>query len=578
MGMRLLDKLELEDKVVAVFLALVLVFLLVNVADFKHIPGPIYGGDLYMIRGFTQSIIQGNSPLKDPFFENEYAYYGWLSYLITALLVKISWLGLEKMSIYLPVLVQLGYLGASYLFGSSFFKSKRYGIIFMLVAFAYRIIDTKISAGFAVIFVLLTLWSWIKYEQGSKKHSYMMGLFWGLTALTHINYFIGLSAIIGLTVAFEFLAKIKKGNKGKVLAGFIKKYLIVVGIALVLALVLVGPWLFVYHMNTLNPAQQYSMQDISKAGVGWVIGLVWGFFVRTNGVIPFVWGLILIFGLVFCVLNRKKIEQRYVLYWLVAGIAGASHHLITKPLFNNYIIPGHVWSSIVWVLDIVLLTYGLKNIELMISKFNINKKIILAGFLIFLAIATFQTYNRFNASRWVQYGRSMDAGTQILFDIEDWMLTNTDKDDVFLANDESSFALNALSGRKLVTVRRTHASYYVDLNKRYADALVMLYGNNKEETLELLEQYSVDYVYVDSFLISRPMITSLEHERYFIDNNVNYTIQDVRLDPSTTEAPTFRSIVVPPQELKILNYNITTMVKQFVLGGQMHSAFYKISG
>ena len=94
--------------------------------------------------------------------------------------------------------------------------------------------------------------------------------------------------------------------------------------------------------------------------------------------------------------------------------------------------------------------------------------------------------------------------------------------------------------------------------------------------MELLQEYGVDYVYIDNFLLTRPMVTILEHEDYLKENGINYTIQNVRLDPSTMDAPAYDSLVVMPQQLRIMEYNITSVAKQFVAGDQLHSAFYRI--
>jgi len=580
----ILERLTPEDKIAAGIVLAAGIFLVVLVSGFQHIPSPIYGGDFYMARGFTQAILNGRPFWQDPYYPGGYAYYGWLSYLLTAGTVKLTGASLERISTLLPVFLQLAYLLAAYLFGSAFFKSKRYGIISMLAVFAFRIIDMKLSAGLAWTLMLLTLYCFVRYEQvgrgdpGRKGYGVAMGIFMGLTALSHINLFFGLMVLVCGAIGLEYLTRLWKLNFAKTTWHFARRYFLPMLIAIVIAMLLIGPWIFVYHMKMPNPAQQYSTQDISKLGVGWVFQLLLSLFFRT-GLLQIIVGIVVLIGFIFCILNRRQPEPRLAILWLISALLGAGHFLITIPLFNTWSVPGYIWGAAIWIVELALFVYGIKNIELMALKLNSSAQTryaVYGAFLILLAVLFATNLNAFNNDRWTQYGKTMDPGTQILFDTGDWILANTAMDDVFLANDESSFALNAMSGRWIVMARRTHSTYYMDVDQRYADGMVMLYGNNKTKVVELLKEYNVKYLYLDSFLMQYPMITGLRFEKYLGDNGLNFTIQDVRLDPASTSAPVYTSVVVPPQELKILTYNITQPVKQFNYQGQTHSLIMEV--
>ena len=56
-------------------------------------------------------------------------------------------------------------------------------------------------------------------------------------------------------------------------------------------------------------------------------------------------------------------------------------------------------------------------------------------------------------------------------------------------------------------------------------------------------------------------------------NGVNFTVQNVRLDPAGVDTPMYASLVVMPQELKIVN--ITTPIKQFNAGATPFAIIYK---
>ena len=123
-----------------------------------------------------------------------------------------------------------------------------------------------------------------------------------------------------------------------------------------------------------------------------------------------------------------------------------------------------------------------------------------------------------------------------LLEIQNWVEENTDKNAVFLSHDELSFALNGLTGRKVVIERRTHFNPYVDFDQRNADAAVMLYGNDSGKTLELLKKYNVSYVYWDvsyiQFSQREPMLVRPSYEEYLGRYGVSYQPVEWYLDPA----------------------------------------------
>jgi hypothetical protein len=131
------------------------------------------------------------------------------------------------------------------------------------------------------------------------------------------------------------------------------------------------------------------------------------------------------------------------------------------------------------------------------------------------------------------------------------MINNTGPDDVVLSGDETCFAMNAVSGRKCVFVRRTHANYFVDVEKRYADGVVMLYGNDSQLTMDLLGRYSVDFVLVDNYLQQSQILIEPEYADYLRANNVSFVPVRERKDPSVPNAKVFDMLAVPYQPLNI---------------------------
>jgi hypothetical protein len=79
--------------------------------------------------------------------------------------------------------------------------------------------------------------------------------------------------------------------------------------------------------------------------------------------------------------------------------------------------------------------------------------------------------------------------------MQDFIMENTEINDVFLSNNELSFMLSGLTGRKLVVTRRAQNSPFLDFDQRQADAAVIFYGVNNEKREELLKKHSIKYLY-----------------------------------------------------------------------------------
>jgi hypothetical protein len=135
---------------------------------------------------------------------------------------------------------------------------------------------------------------------------------------------------------------------------------------------------------------------------------------------------------------------------------------------------------------------------------------------------------------------------------------------VFITDNEDAFMMNALSGRKAVSYRRTHTSPYADLDQRNIDEAVILYGSNDTERSRLLQKYDVKYVlwtskWVDNQIavqngtlvgIFDPLEarTSPASVSALQNNDVQYFNITYYLDPSfQPNYPRYNISVIPPQ-------------------------------
>jgi hypothetical protein len=182
-------------------------------------------------------------------------------------------------------------------------------------------------------------------------------------------------------------------------------------------------------------------------------------------------------------------------------------------------------------------------------------------------------FNFTSNDEWVQYGQSLDTQTQAFFNLADYISNNVNIDNsVFISpHGETAFALNAVTGAKVLHMRRTHANPFVDINKRIADTAVILYGNNSEVRKELIEKYNVKYLVMDDYSYMGMSncynnwdlfdleenadssynclrVSSLEYRDYLEENGLEVKEVNARLDPSQINVPKFDLLIIKPRD------------------------------
>ena len=118
------------------------------------------------------------------------------------------------------------------------------------------------------------------------------------------------------------------------------------------------------------------------------------------------------------------------------------------------------------------------------------------------------------------------------YELAKWIMANTPKDAVFLtAHEETGFALNAMTGRKVLIARRTHASPFVDVNQRAADAGIILYGNNSTQILDLIEKYNIKYIYEDFYSAQNQAQCAQSFDQFSKPEAADYSMTCLRANP-----------------------------------------------
>ncbi len=576
--MEYFKKFSTEDKILAAYIGIIFLIHIYLFSSIVHVPGPIYGGDLYRERGFVQYLVNGGEFYKDPYFQyDEYAFYPPLGYLVGSWLVQITSFTIDQILIFLPAFLAIGTSIGLYLLGKRLLKDKVFALFVVFANGLFRFVDGKHTYAMGFMFLIFTLYFFLKtQEEPTRKNQVITGIFIGLTSLSHYQTFIFLCVFLGASLFVELIMTSKKEGIAKAMQEFLRKYLLIIIIGIIIASIFFGPVIWKYHLKTLNETQKFSLQDIDRFGLGWLLKSTKDVFINGSSIYPFIQGLFATLGLIFVIMNIAKSENNIILTWLIGIVIAAGHFLITKPLFNTWVVPGHILTGII-IPQIILIACGVKFLFLHIKKHasEYSNYALIAIVILFIIPNTYAQAKGYNENNWVIYGRQIDQQTGMIMQIGDWILHNTNPDEVFIANDESAFALNALTGRPVLFVRRTHASPYADVDKRYADGVVILYGKNQKKQRDLLTQYHITYFFADSFLVNYPIIVNKKYESYLKENGVSFSIQNVRLDPSTELAPSYPSLVVPFQELSIVN--ITKPFMQFKIDQKnTFAVIYKI--
>jgi hypothetical protein len=514
----------------------------------KHLPGPYYGGDLYAHHGFALNYI-ANGFWTDPYFIGHYAFYPWLGnyvFIALSLLPGVSLMQAEMFTGMVTIpLAAIAY----YFLGWQLFKNKTWALAMMLLALARQPIPAGAPNNLPWM-ITIPLWFafWLRAEETRQlRDKVLSGLFMGFTALSHVAFFLAGMALFAFTAVVETL---RQPNKREALVAAAKLYGPMVLAGFLVSLLFYGPIIVNYHAKTLNPLFEYNGPAIELLGIGWAAGTIFRSLFNFSSWAFGALSILVVLGLAACVLNWNKKTPRYAVLWFIAGTLAPMHHLITKPLLGRWILPGHLWaiSLSLMIFAVVGLQLAQRVVAQKWPRMNAQRMVFVA--LLLIAFGLFwMRYEEHKNDRWVQFGERLDGQTQAWLTLGGWAENSTSPNAVFLAHDEVCFAVNGVSGRKCVFVRRTHANYFVDVEQRYADGMVMLYGNNSALTKKLLNDYQVDYVLIDALMMQQPVLVDAKFEQYLAQNQVSFAKVRERKDPSDAQARVFDLLAVPIQPL-----------------------------
>jgi len=96
-----------QDYTVFSLILLLSIVFITQIAQFVHVPSPLYGGDYYRDRGFIQNIISGSPIYSDAFYYDELQYYPYLMSVILAIFVFITGLPIDTVFLWSMLLTYI---------------------------------------------------------------------------------------------------------------------------------------------------------------------------------------------------------------------------------------------------------------------------------------------------------------------------------------------------------------------------------------------------------------------------------------------------------------------------------------
>lgn len=597
---------------ILIAVAIVYTYLISSVTTtFKQLPSPLFGGDYYYQLGqiyhMYSAPIQQWISTSNGIGENSayFLIYG----LLTTMFGKVF--GLEPMQamIKFNYLLPLASLVILFFTFKKVFNDSKYaltGSIISLTVFNFPILKytefTKL-----IVFPLFIYAAFSLFKEQNRKTMIIYALSYGLMALTHSTAFVIASAFSTLLIA-NFVYEDYKNGKITLTKEYLigKKFLIcALLIGLVIAQIYWFRPIFIYKLNNSTfKSQIWSfLPNQIYVGLSDITDLIF----NTSNAFYFLRSILFDLGLFWIIEQGLKDHTKDEFFFLmffgfIFLMALASY--ITMPLLEMHFAPGYLFDLYISTLSFFIAIFGL---DYLVKKFSANKNTTSLIYLaVILSLAHF-TYTYYPT--WTARQAFSDAKNPVYagyIDLQIYLLANTRYDDVILSNNELSYMINALSGRKLVVSRRAQNDVFTqDFDQRQIDAAIIFYGNNYQKKLNLIKKYNIKYLYIDQFWVRQEFVTdpksntivgysdpllvfeSKENEQQLQQNGIKYVKVNSFVDPAVRSegVKTYDLLLVTPenygQNSKGLWKNdidsLLTPVWGYNENGQIFGVLYKVN-
>lgn len=567
---KVLGKIVWQDLLIVLLTAYYLVLHGNITSGLRQLPSPIYGGDYYYQLGSVNHMLFGGDPLKSSNTLEGVPIYLPLYGFLVAKFAAVSGMDAISAMLYFSLVVLVASLALAYIFFNMLFRDRLLAILGTMWYLPIGLFPVVKYTDFShhVVVPLFLISALYFFREGSLRSSVLLGVVYGLSGLSHSVLFIkNTMTLFVLAFYFHVWQNISFREGGlavslKKALSELKRVAPALAIGLGIAMLYWYEPVFVYHGKTINSMNVWTQPDFTKFGVqlSFLYRNVKGLFLNFSDL----QSLLRLAGIgLFFAIRKHSYETRFLWVLVISAFVEGLHYFVTIPLLGMQFVPDYIFhfNGIVFT----ALALFVAKVLLQLKPIARYSKWLLLVAVLYFAYAAYPAAEERVNETWMQVGqREMPPN---LASMQEWVVANTGVNDVFLSTNELDFVVNALTGRKVLNGRRSHNSAFIDMDGRYADAAVILYGNSTKLRVELLKKYRVKYLYWDYYWIQSeyyfdkdgrmagtfdPLLVfdSQEYRDYFERNNVTYFKMNTWVDPAmkSEDIPKYDLLFIIPNQ------------------------------
>ncbi len=502
--------------------------------EFLQLPSPLFGGDMYYQLGAVYHVAYGDWFGGTNIHEHMPVYLP--LYPIAVTFYSMGQLEpMEAMLQSAPLWSLISVLLFAFLL-KKIVKDPAIsvlGIFFIIRLFAFPIL--KYTEFASMVIVPLFFIVFYNFFKDNRANMIYLGVVFGLMSIAHGTTFLYGGFMLGLLFIYQLIWKRTFNLLPFVIVGLI---------GTMIAMTIWFDPIFVKHGKGLLLNNIFPFPDFAKLGVQ--LDMLWAGLSMSRSIA----GILAFLGIYHIFKSRKVLEGEeysYLRFLLIATFIFIYSYFVTSPLLDFHTFPNYGLKMFIFpvlmLIGIVFARDWIKRNE-NADWLTIHKRLhprfrhialvclslcIIGG----IAVSLPSWYE----GTWKENARAMGFD-DMTNKIQAHLLENTNINDVILSNNELSFMLNGISGRKVVASRRSHNSPFLNYDQRQVDAAIMLYGKDEAKRVELLKKYNVSYLYFDVRWIQVEfdpimVLDNPEYSQKLTENGVNYSHQYSQLlDPA----------------------------------------------